>query len=63
MGILGSRGRISHILNTLDEGMSSTVSSVGIADNAGTVEPGMADMLFLFDVFDIELQKRRTRTT
>ena len=55
VGTLGSRGRISEILNTLDEGMPSTISSVGIADNAGRVEPGMDNMLFLFDVFDIEL--------
>ena len=55
VGTQGRNGRISGILNTLDEGMPSTISSVGIADNAGRVEPGMDDMLFLFDVFDIEL--------
>jgi hypothetical protein len=55
VGTLRSRGRISQILNKLDEGRPSTISSVGIADNAGSVEPGMDDMLFLFDVFDIEL--------
>jgi len=48
-------GRLSLVLNTAGEGMSNSTSSVGIANNAVTIEPEMDDMLFLFDVFDIEL--------